>query len=181
MRLPHPPLLKKPVQAGRSGSLCKPCIARGLLCGGGGQGDPQPWDWYPLQTQKRPFWLLPYHPSFPLPLPLCCFHEEFSCPAQHILPGTNEETRSERDTCTSMFITALFKIARTWKQPRCPSADECIRKLWSIYTMEYYSAMKNDTFESVLRRWMKLEFIIQSEVSQKGKYQYTILTCIYGI
>ena len=80
-----------------------------------------------------------------------------------------------------MFIAALFTIARTWKQPGCPSADECIRKLWSIYTTEYYSAMKNNTFESVLRRLMKLEPIIQSEVSQEGKYQYTILTCIYGI
>ena len=63
-------------------------------------------------------------------------------------------------------ITALFIIARTWKQPRCPSADECIRKLWYIYTMEYYSAIKKNTFESVLMRWMKLEPIIQSEVSQ---------------
>ena len=67
-----------------------------------------------------------------------------------------EETRIERDTCTSMFITALFTIARTWTQPRCPSADEWIRKLWYIYTMEYYSAIKKNTFESVLMRWMKL-------------------------
>ena len=65
-----------------------------------------------------------------------------------------------------MFITALFIIARTWKQPRCPSAVEWIRKLWYIYTMEYYSAIKKNTFESVLMRWMKLEPIIQSEVSQ---------------
>ena len=79
-----------------------------------------------------------------------------------------------------MFIAALFTIARTWKQPRCPSADEWIRKLWYIYTMEYYSAIKN-TFESVLMRWMKLEPIIQSEVSQKEKHQYSILTHIYGI
>ena len=65
--------------------------------------------------------------------------------------------------------------------PRCPSAEEWIRKLWYIYTMEYYSAFKNNTFESVLMRWMKLEPIIQSEVSQKGKHQYSILTHIYGI
>ena len=90
-----------------------------------------------------------------------------------------EETRSERDTCTPMFITALFIIARTWKQPRCPSADEWIRKLWYIYTMEYYSAIKKNTFESVLMRWIKLEPIIQSEVSQKDKHQYHILTYIY--
>ena len=75
-----------------------------------------------------------------------------------------------------MFIAALFIIARTWKPPRCPSADECIRKLWYIYTMEYYSAIKKNTFESVLMRWMKL-----SEVSQKEKHQYSILTHIYGI
>ena len=80
-----------------------------------------------------------------------------------------------------MFIAALFIIARTWKQPRCPSADECIRKLWYIYTMEYSSAIKENTFESVLMRWMKVEPIIQSEVSQKDKYQYSILMHIYGI
>ena len=79
------------------------------------------------------------------------------------------------------FIGALFIIARTWKQPRCPSADEWIRKLWYIYTMEYYSAIKKNTFESVLMRWMKLEPIIQSEVSQKEKYQYSILMHINGI
>ena len=78
-------------------------------------------------------------------------------------------------------IGALFIIARTWKQPRCPSVDEWIRKQWYIYTMEYYSAIKKDTFESVLMRWMKLEPIIQSEVSQKEKHQYSILTHIYGI
>ena len=75
-----------------------------------------------------------------------------------------------------MFIVAWFTIARTWKQPRCPSADEWIRKLWHIYTMEYYSAIKKNAFESVLMRWMKLEPIIQSEVSQKEKHQYSILT-----
>ena len=77
------------------------------------------------------------------------------------------ENRIERNMCTPIFIAALFIIARTWKQPRCPSADEWIRKLWYIYTMEYYSAIKKNTFESVLMRWMKLEPIIQSEVSQK--------------
>ena len=71
-----------------------------------------------------------------------------------------------------MFITAQFIIARTWKQPRCPSAEEWIRKLWYICTM-YYSAIKKNTFESVLIRWMKLEPIIQSEVSQKEKHQYS--------
>ena len=93
-----------------------------------------------------------------------------------------EKTRRERDTSTPMFIAALFIIARTWKQPRCPSADKWIRKLWYIYTMEYYSAIKKNTFESVLMRWMKLESIIQSKKeSQKEKHQYSILTHIHGI
>ena len=84
-------------------------------------------------------------------------------PAIPLLGIHNEETRIERDTCTPMFIAALFTIARTWKQPRCPSADERIRKLWYIYTMEYYSAIKRNAFKSILMRWMKLEPIIQSE------------------
>ena len=62
--------------------------------------------------------------------------------------------------------------SQTWKQPRCPSADEWIRKLWYIYTMEYYSVIKKNTFESVLMRWMKPEPIIQSEVSQKEKLMH---------
>ena len=80
-----------------------------------------------------------------------------------------------------MFIAALFIIARTWKQPRCPSADEQTKKLWYIYTMEYYLAIKKNTSEPLLMRWMKLEPIIQSEISQKDKHQYSILTHIYGI
>ena len=77
-----------------------------------------------------------------------------------------------------MFIAALFTIPRTWKKPRCPSTDEWI-KLWYIYTMEYYSAIKRNIFESVLMRWMNLEPSIQSEVSQKEIDKY--LTCVYGI
>ena len=84
-------------------------------------------------------------------------------PAIPLLGISLEETRSERDTYTSMFIAALFTIARTWKRPRCPSADERIRKL------EYYSAIKMNAFELVLMRWMNLEPIIQNEVSQKEK------------
>ena len=80
-----------------------------------------------------------------------------------------------------MFTTALFTIARTWKQTRCPSADKWIRKLWYIYTMECYSAIKKNTFESVLMRWIKLGSIMQSDVSQKEKDQYSILTHMYGI
>ena len=75
----------------------------------------------------------------------------------------------------------LVIIARAWKQPRCPLADEWIRKLWYMYTMEYYSAIKKNAFESVLMRWMKLDPLIQSEVNQKEKHQYSIIMYIYGI
>ena len=102
---------------------------------------------------------LPYDPV----IPLLCIH--------------TEETRTERDTCTPMFIAALFIIARTWRQARCP----WIRKSWYIYRMEYYLGIKKNTFESVLMRWMKLEPIIQSELSQKEKHQYSILTHIHAI
>ena len=80
-----------------------------------------------------------------------------------------------------MFIAALFTIARTWKQPRCLSTDEWIKKLWYMNPMEYYSAIKRNTFESVLTRWMNLQPIIQSEVSLKEKDKYSILMHIHGI
>ena len=89
-------------------------------------------------------------------------------PAIPLLGLYPEETKIEKDISIPLVIAALFTIARTWKQPRCPSADEWI-KLWYIYTMEYYSAIKRNPFESVLMRWMNLEPIIQSEVSQKEK------------
>ena len=85
---------------------------------------------------------LPYDP----PIPLLGIH--------------TEETRIERGTCTPIFIAALFTIARTWKQPRCSSSEKWIRKLWYIYTMEYYSAIRMNAFESVLMMWMNLEPII---------------------
>ena len=75
----------------------------------------------------------------------------------------------------------MFTKTKTWKQTRCPSGDKWIRKLWYIYTMEYYSAIKKNAFESVLTRWMKLEPIIQSEVRQKEKHQYSLITHVYGI
>ena len=102
-------------------------------------------------------------------------------PAIPLLDIHIKQTRTERDPCTPMFITALFIIARAWKQPRCPSADKWIKKQWYIYTIEYYSAIKKNSFESVLMRWMKLEPIIQSEGSQKKKHQYSLLMHIYGI
>ena len=102
-------------------------------------------------------------------------------PAIPLLGIHIKEIRIERDMCTPVFIAALFIIARTLKQTRCPSADKWIKKQWYMYTMEYYSDIKKNIFESVLIRWMKLEPIIQSEVSQKEKHQYSILTHIYGI
>ena len=78
-----------------------------------------------------------------------------------------------------MFIAALFTIARIWKELRCPSTNKWIKKVWYIYTMEYYPAIKRNAFESVLMRWMNLETIIQSEVSQKEKDKYCILTHRY--
>ena len=74
------------------------------------------------------------------------------------------------DTCTPILTEAPFTIARTWKQPRCPPTDEWIRKLWYIHAMKYYSAINRNASESVLMRWMNLEPIIQSKVSQKEKY-----------
>ena len=101
-------------------------------------------------------------------------------PAILLLSIYPEETKIEKDTSIPLFIAALFTIARTWKQPRCLSTYEWIRKvLWYVYTIEYYLAIKRNTFESVLMRWMNLEPVTQSEVSQKEKYR--ILTHIYGI
>ena len=111
----------------------------------------------------------------------CLLRELSYNPAISLQGIHTKETRIERNTCIPTFIATLFTIARTWKQPRCPSADKWITKLWYIYTMEYYSAIKKNEFASVLMRWMKLEPIIQSEVSQKEKHQYSILTHIYEI
>ena len=83
-----------------------------------------------------------------------------------------EETKIKRDTYIPLFIVALFTVARTWKQSRCPSTDEWIKRLWYLYSMKYYSAIKRSTFESVLMRWMNLEPIIQTEVRWKGKDKY---------
>ena len=92
-----------------------------------------------------------------------------------------ERTIIQKESCTTMFIAVLFTIARTWKQPKCPSTDEWIRKMWHIYTMEYYSAIKRNENELFVVRWKHLESVIQSEVSQKKKNKYCMLTHIYGI
>ena len=99
----------------------------------------------------------------------------------HSQAYTLRKPKLKKHTYITFFFATLFTIARTWKQPRCPLIDEWIRKLWYIYTTEYYSAMKRNTFESVLMRWMNLEPIIQSEVSHKEKDKYHILTHIYKI
>ena len=102
-------------------------------------------------------------------------------PAIPLLGIYPEEAKIEKDTCVPLFIAPLFTTARTCKQPRWPSTDGWIKKWWYIYTVEYYSAIKRSTFESVLMRWMNLEPTIQGEVSQKEKDKYCILTHIYGI
>ena len=102
--------------------------------------------WRFLKTLKIE---LPYDPAIPLLV---------------IYP---EKTITENDTCTPMFIAALFTIARTWKQPRCPPTDGWIKKLCYIYTMEYYSSIERNRVESFLMRWMNLEPVVQSEINQK--------------
>ena len=92
-----------------------------------------------------------------------------------------EKTIIQKDTCTPMFIAVLFTIARSWKQPKCPSIDEWIKKMWHIYTMEYYSAIKRNKTELFVVRWTDLESVIQSKVSQGQKNKYRTLTHIYGI
>ena len=102
-------------------------------------------------------------------------------PAILLLGIHPEKTIIQKESCTTMFIAALFTIARTWKQPKWPWTDKWIKKMWHIYTMEYYSAIKRNETELFVVRWMELESIIQSEVSQKEKNKYSMLTHIYGI
>ena len=102
-------------------------------------------------------------------------------PAIPLLSIYPEKTIIQKDTCTPMFIAGLFTIARTWKQPKCPTIDEWIKKMWYMYSMEYYSAMQRNKTGSFVEMWMDLESVIQSEVSQKEKNKYRILTCICGI
>ena len=92
-----------------------------------------------------------------------------------------EKTITQKESRTTMFTAALFAIARTWKQPKCPSTDEWIKKIRHIYTMEYYSARKRNEIELFVVRWMDLESVIQSEINQKEKNKYHMLICVYGI
>ena len=102
-------------------------------------------------------------------------------PAIPLLGIYPEKTTIQKESYTTMFITALLTIARTWKQPKCPSADEWMKKMWHIYTMEYYSAIKRIEIELFLVRWMDLETVVQHGVSKKEKNKYRMLTHIYGI
>ena len=102
-------------------------------------------------------------------------------PAIPLLGIYPEKTIIQKETCTTMFISALFTKARTWKQPKCPSTDEWIKKMWHVHRMEYYLAIKINEIELFVLRWMDLETVIQSEVSQKEKNKYCMLTHIYGI
>ena len=93
----------------------------------------------------------------------------------------SEKTIIQKESCTTVFTAALFTIARIWKQPKCPLTDEWIKKMWHIYTMEYYSAIKRNEIGPLVETWIDLESVIQSEVSQKEKNKYRILTHICGI
>ena len=124
-----------------------------------------------IQPQWRTVWRflkklkieLPYDPAIPL---------------LGIYP---EKTIIQKDSCTPVFIAALFTIARSWTPPKCPSTDEWIKKMWHVYTMEYYSAIKRNETELVVVKWMDGETVIQSEVSQKEENKYRMLTHIYKI
>ena len=102
-------------------------------------------------------------------------------PAIPLLGIYPDKTTIQKDTCTPMFITALFTRAKTWKQPKCPSTDEWIKKMWYIYTMEYYSAIKKNEIMPYAAPWMDLEIIILSEISQKEKDKYHMISLICGI
>ena len=86
----------------------------------------------------------------------------------------------KKDTCSTMFIAALFIIARSWKEPRCPSTEEWIQKMWYIYTMEYYSAIKKNEFMKFLAKWMDLEGIILSEVTHSQRNSHNMYSLISG-
>ena len=102
-------------------------------------------------------------------------------PAISLLGIYPEKTIIQKESCTTMFTAAVFTVARTWKEPKFPSTDEWIKKVWNIYTTEYYSAIKRNETELFAMRWMDRESVIQTEVCQKEKSKYCMLMYIYGI
>ena len=107
---------------------------------------------------------------------------ELPCDPAIPLPGIYpEKTMTRKDTCTLMFIAALFSIAKTWKQPKCPLPEERLRKMWYIYAMEYYLAIKRDKILAFLATWMDLEIIMLSEVGQTMRHQHQMLSLTCGI
>ena len=107
-----------------------------------------------------------------------------SLPEDPVIPllGIYPEDSSacNKDTCSTMFIAALFEVARSWKEPRCPSTEEWIQKMWYIYTMEYYSAIRNNEFMKSLDKWMELENIILSEATQCQRINHGTHSLISG-
>ena len=107
---------------------------------------------------------------------------ELPCgPAIPLLGIYPKKTIIQKESCTTMFIAALFTIARTWKKPKCPSTAQLIKKMWHIHTMDYFSAIKRNEIGPFVETWMDLETVIQSKVSQKEKNKYHILTHKCGI
>ena len=102
-------------------------------------------------------------------------------PAIPLLGIYLEKNMVQKDTCTPMFIVALFTIAKTWKQPKCPSTEAWIKKMWYIYTVEYYSAIKKNEIMLFAATWIDLEIVILSEVSQTEKEKYCLISLICGI
>ena len=107
---------------------------------------------------------------------------ELPCdPAIPLLGIYPEKTTTPKDVCTPMFTAALFSIAKTWKQPKCPSTEEWIKKMWYIHTMEYSSAIKRNEIPAFLATWMDLEIIMLSEVSHTMRHQHQMLSLRWGI
>ena len=129
------------------------------------------WECKLIQPLWRTVWRFPKKLKIELPY-------DTATPLLGIYP---EKTIIKKELCTTMFISALFTIARTWKQPKCPLIDEWIEKMWYIYTIEYYSAIKRNEIELFVVRWMDLQTVIPREVSQKEKNKYCMLTHIYEI